>query len=140
MFAVTAVLKGLSSGDTIFDMNDVNLLFTLSLIIYSDTNGRPARKAAVRIAGAALLMPVAIYGLARLAGAGAHIALSKPDYYEDVLVATETAFEKRREIAEGRCTAATCPRSWGRRLGRSAGGRGGLRRPTKTMPQGIHTS
>ena len=31
----------------------------------------------------------------------AAIYLGKPDYYEDVLVATETAFEKEREIAEG---------------------------------------
>ena len=30
-----------------------------------------------------------------------YIALSNPDYYEDVLVATETAFEKKRKILEG---------------------------------------
>lgn len=30
-----------------------------------------------------------------------YIALSNPDYYEDVLVATETAFEKKRVLAEG---------------------------------------
>ena len=30
-----------------------------------------------------------------------YIALSNPDYYEDVLVATETAFEKKRVLGEG---------------------------------------
>lgn len=30
-----------------------------------------------------------------------YITLSNPDYYEDVLVATETAFEKKRVLAEG---------------------------------------
>jgi hypothetical protein len=30
-----------------------------------------------------------------------YIALSNPDYYEDVLVATETAFERKRVLAEG---------------------------------------
>ncbi len=30
-----------------------------------------------------------------------YIALSNPDYYEDVLVATETAFEKKRVLKEG---------------------------------------
>ncbi len=30
-----------------------------------------------------------------------YIALSNPDYYEDVLVATETAFEKKRVLSEG---------------------------------------
>ncbi len=30
-----------------------------------------------------------------------YIALSNPDYYEDVLVATETAFEKKRGLTEG---------------------------------------
>jgi MFS family permease len=35
-----------------------------------------------------------------------YIALSNPDYYEDVLVATETAYEKKRSIAEGNIDAA----------------------------------
>jgi hypothetical protein len=35
------------------------------------------------------------------AGMIAFIQLSNPDYYEDVLVATETAFEKKRAMAEG---------------------------------------
>jgi hypothetical protein len=42
-----------------------------------------------------------------LAGAAAAcILLSNPDYYEDVLVATETAYEKKRAIAEGNLLAA----------------------------------
>jgi hypothetical protein len=42
-------------------------------------------------------------GLLTLSGALLilYIALSNPDYYEDVLVATETAFEKKRVLAEG---------------------------------------
>jgi hypothetical protein len=217
MFAVISVQKGLSNGDAIFGMDDVNLLFVsptdsrpillygvvrmtktalwtgfiilfqsntlaatfnlgfggvlllvfgavlalillfvLSLIIYSATNGRPARKRAVKAIFVAFLLPLAIHGLTRLAGAGdmqsallelihspffawtpvagwssagavallegdavrallflglivltiavliAYIALSNPDYYEDVLVAAETSFEKKRNLAEGR--------------------------------------
>lgn len=43
------------------------------------------------------------YGLLVLSGALLilYIALSNPDYYEDVLVATETAFERKRVLAEG---------------------------------------
>jgi hypothetical protein len=43
------------------------------------------------------------FGLLVLSGALLilYIALSNPDYYEDVLVATETAFEKKRVLAEG---------------------------------------
>jgi hypothetical protein len=135
------------------------LLFTLSLVIYSVTNGRPARKRAVKLLCAAALLPLAAFCLTRLAGAAdpvaalpgvirspvfaftpvagwasagaifllegnagsgallfgligsaiivliAYIALSRPDYYEDVLVASETAFEKKRGIAEGRIDA-----------------------------------
>jgi hypothetical protein len=222
MFAVISVQKGLSNGDAIFSMDDVNLLFVspvdsrpillygivrmtrtalwtgffilfqsntlarvyglgfggvllllccavfalillfvLSLIIYSATNGRPARKRAVKAIFVALFLPLVIYGLTRLAGALdmqgalldiirspffawtpvagwssagaiallggdagsaflflgltvlaitsliAYIALSNPDYYEDVLVAAETSFEKKRDLAEGRIGAAT---------------------------------
>jgi hypothetical protein len=132
------------------------LLFTLSLIIYSATNGRPARKTAAKVVCFAAFAPLVIYALTRLAGTGgaqdalmdairspffaftpvagwtsagavaliegdaagglpflgldvlaiaaliAYIAFSNPDYYEDVLVATETAFEKKRDVAEGR--------------------------------------
>ncbi|NLN88328.1 MAG: hypothetical protein GX133_12180 [Syntrophomonadaceae bacterium] len=215
-FVVMAIHKGLSSGDVIFDMNDVNLLFVspvnsrlilmygvvrmaktaflagffilfqanffssvfgagfdalllvllgfmlavgwlqiLSLLIYSLTNGRPRRKMAVRILAVAAFIPLFVYVVVQLAGtadllialentlrspfvdwipvagwasagtaylisgvtgsgllfygllalSGAllilYIAWSNPDYYEDVLVATETAFERKRSLAEG---------------------------------------
>ena len=216
LFVFLAVQKGLSNGDVIFDMSDVNLLFVspvsprailmygivrmakmsflagffilfqgsslgtgfgvgfdavllillgfmlavsmlqiVSLVIYSLTNGRPARKRAVRLITAAVFLPLVSYigvqfaqtrdllgtlentlhspfvawtpvagwasegtvslisgnlgsgllflGLIVLAGAAfiLYIALSNPDYYEDVLVASETAFEKKRVMAEG---------------------------------------
>jgi hypothetical protein len=43
------------------------------------------------------------FGLLVLSGALLilYIALSNPDYYEDVLVATETAFERKRVMSEG---------------------------------------
>ena len=215
-FVVTAILKGLANGDTIFDMNDVNLLFVspvssrlilmygivrmaktaflagffilfqsnslstlfgvgfaavllvlfgfmlavgvlqiLSLLIYSLTNGKPRRKLAVRILATLAFLPLIVYTGVQLTGTGdplpalentlrspladwtpvagwasagvvslisgdlgsgfwffgllvlsgvlliLYIALSNPDYYEDVLVATETAFEKKRVLAEG---------------------------------------
>jgi hypothetical protein len=40
-------------------------------------------------------------------GITAYILLSNPDYYEDVLVATETAYEKKRAMADGNLGAAT---------------------------------
>ncbi|SMC72578.1 putative ABC exporter domain-containing protein [Papillibacter cinnamivorans] len=213
---IIAVQKGLSSGDAIFDMSDVNLLFVspvnprlillygivrmakmafwagffilfqsnslsngfgvgyggvlllllgfflafslmqvLSLLIYVLTNGRPKRKNAVKLIAVAAFLPVIAYtgvtfaavrsllpaleavlrspvstwapvagwasegivsliigntgrgllffGLIILAAAliMLYIALSNPDYYEDVLVATETAFEKKRSASEG---------------------------------------
>jgi len=216
IFVAIAVQKGLSNGDVIFDMNDVNLLFVspvnprlilmygivrmakmsffagffilfqgnslganfgvgfgallmvfigfilavsflqiVSLLIYSLTNGKPARKMAVRLISAALFLPLTaflgiqlistgdllfalentlrspvfdwtpvagwaaegvvsliagdwyggflFFGLIILAGALLilYIALSNPDYYEDVLVATETTFERKRTLAEG---------------------------------------
>jgi hypothetical protein len=216
LFLVIAVLKGLSSGDVIFDMNDVNFLFVspvsprlilmygivrmakmaflagffilfqsnslssgfgvgfgavlilllgfilavcllqiISLLIYSKTNGNPGRKRAVRLIAAAVFLPLLgflglqymknpdlvlalkstldsqifswtpvagwasegvtawitgdigngllFFGLHLLAGILLilYIALSNPDYYEDVLVATETTFEKKRSMAEG---------------------------------------
>ncbi|NLM21909.1 MAG: hypothetical protein GX207_09220 [Peptococcaceae bacterium] len=216
LFVVIAIQKGLMSGDVIFDMNDVNLLFVspvnsrlillygivrmakmaflagffilfqsnslsqgfgvgfeavllvllgfmlaicmlqiLSLLIYSLTNGKPRRKLAVRIISVAVFLPLFVYivvqliatgdlflalentlrsplaawtpvagwaaagtvsliagelgsgflflGLLVLSGAFLilYITLSNPDYYEDVLVATETAFEKKRVLAEG---------------------------------------
>lgn len=133
----------------------VSLLQILSLLIYSLTNGKPARKLAVRLIAVAVFLPLIAYlgvqfartgdpllalentlrssftawtpvagwaaegavslisgdmgsgllffGLLVLAGALLilYIALSNPDYYEDVLVATETAFEKKRVLSEG---------------------------------------
>lgn len=216
LFVVLAVKKGLSNGDVIFNMNDVNLLFVspvssrailmygivrmaktallagffilfqsnslsagfgigvdsvflillgfiiavstlqiLSLLIYSLTNGKPARKKVVWLIFSAILVPLIItigtqlatagdlltalenvlrspiaawtpvagwaskgivalisgnigdgflfFGLILFTGAALilYIALSNPDYYEDVLVATETAFERKRSISEG---------------------------------------
>ena len=214
IFYITSIQKGLSSGDSIFDMSDVNLIFVspvnpratllygvirlvgvsfwagffllfqgstlanfgigfggvfvlfgvfilnmvvltiLSLVIYSVTNGRPFRKMIVRIIAAAVFAPALLFfavrfftggdilqalndvigahlisaipvigwasagsialvegnmtaallwlGLLVLSGAGMllYIMLSRSDYYEDVLVATETAFEKKRAAAE----------------------------------------
>lgn len=217
IFVVIAIQKGLSNGDVIFDMSDVNLLFVspvnsrlilmygiirmakmaflagffilfqsnslstsfgvgfdgvflvlagfilavcllqiVSLLIYSLTNGKPKRKLVVRFVSVAVFLPLIAYlgiqlvtmggdllpalentlrspfaswtpvagwasqgvvslisgdigegllffGLIVLSGALLilYIALSNPDYYEDVLVATETTFEKKRVIAEG---------------------------------------
>ncbi|QOX64119.1 hypothetical protein FRZ06_12615 [Anoxybacterium hadale] len=216
IFAVIAVQKGLSNGDVIFDMNDVNLLFVspvssrkilmygilrmakmallagffilfqsnslssnfgvgfwavflvlfafvlavsllqiISLLIYSLANGKPKRKRKVRILTAIVFLPLAVslvsalvrtgdpllaaentlkapvaswtpvvgwaaegvvsiisgntgaglmfFGLIIITGAFLilYIALSNPDYYEDVLVATETTFEKKRGLSEG---------------------------------------
>lgn len=216
LFVVLAIQKGLSNGDVIFDMSDVNLLFVspvnprlilmygivrmakmafwagffilfqsntlssgfgigfeavlilllgfilavsflqiLSLLIYSLTNGKPRRKLMVKAIAVMVFLPLIAYlglqftsggdplsaltitlhspfaawtpvagwasegavslisgdigngllflGLHVLAGGLLllYIALSNPDYYEDVLVATETAFEKKRVISEG---------------------------------------
>ncbi|UWG96580.1 putative ABC exporter domain-containing protein [Dehalobacter sp. DCM] len=133
----------------------VGMLQVLSLLIYSLTNGKPARKRAVRLFAVLAFLPLLVYagiqlvstgdllaalentlgsslsawtpiagwastgtvalisgdlgtgflflGLLVLSGAllMLYIALSNPDYYEDVLVATETAFEKKRVLAEG---------------------------------------
>lgn len=214
---ITAIQKGLSHGDVIFDMSDVNLLFVspvsphnillygvvrmmktafwagffllfqshslasvygidfggvllilvafilaaslmqiLSLLIYSTTNGRPKRRMAVRLLTVAMFLPMAAFGLRQLietggdplatlaallrapvtawtpvvgwvsegalafltgnsaagwlffavtAAAGAalvvYILLSRPDYYEDVLVASETSYEKKRALSGG---------------------------------------
>ncbi|QIB69665.1 hypothetical protein Ami103574_10175 [Aminipila butyrica] len=215
-FVVLAIQKGLSNGDVIFDMSDVNLLFVspvsprlilmygivrmakmafwagffilfqsnslsssfgigfqsvlilllgfilavcllqiLSLLIYSLTNGKPGRKLLVKVISVLVFLPLIVYfgmqflrtgklilalhntllspvaswtpvagwasegaislisgqvgngllffGLMVVAGALLilYIALSNPDYYEDVLVATETAFEKKRVVSEG---------------------------------------
>jgi len=215
LFYAISIQKGLASGDAIFEMSDVNLLFVspvnpretllyglirlvgtafwagffllfqsstlanfgvgfggvlilfgafilntvvltlLSLVIYSATNGKPGRKRFVRILAAAVFVPLLAFfavrfiahgdmllalndiigspvlaatpivgwasagaialiegkllagfgwlGLLALSGAGMllYIMLSRADYYEDVLVATETAFEKKRAAAEG---------------------------------------
>lgn len=220
LFYVISIQKGLASGDAIFEMSDVNLLFVspvnpratllygvirlvgmsfwagffllfqsstlanfgvdfggvlilfgafilnmvaltlLSLLIYSVTNGKPARKRLVRILAVAVFLPLLIFfalrffangdilltlndvaespflatapfvgwtsagavaliegnllaglgwlGLLVLSGGGMllYLMLSRSDYYEDVLVATETAFEKKRAAAEGNLQAA----------------------------------
>ncbi|MDR0671422.1 MAG: putative ABC exporter domain-containing protein [Oscillospiraceae bacterium] len=214
---VTSIQKGLSRGDVIFDMSDVNLLFVspvpprsillygvirmmkvsfwagffllfqsnslsmgfgidfsglllilaafilavslmqiLSLLVYSTTNGRPSRRMAARLLAIAMFLPMTVHGLWQLveadgdllaalasllrapvtawtpvvgwmsegalafltgsaaagwmffgltAAAGAalvvYILLSRPDYYEDVLVASETSYEKKRAMSEG---------------------------------------
>lgn len=217
LFVWIAVQKGLSNGDVIFDMNDVNLLFVspvnsrlilmygivkmakmsffagffilfqsqsfrmnfgvgfdavlmvflgfmlamsllqiISLLIYSLTNSRPKRRTATKIIAVAAFLPLIttlgiqyigsgnlmaalentlrspVFSWTPVAGWAAegtvalvagdpvsgllflgtvalaggllifYIALSNPDYYEDVLVATETTFEKKRVLAEGR--------------------------------------
>ena len=215
LFFVMNIQKGLLSGDTIFEMSDVNLLFVspvnprkilfygliklakmsfwagifilfqsstlknfgidfggvliiffvyigvmmiysiLSLLIYSVTNGQPARKRIVKVLAVLMFVPLAAYGVYQFslfgdinltlnavldsaifyatpiigwATAGAlaliqgniligigwlasviasgvvmllYIMLSRSDYYEDVLVATETAFERARAVKEG---------------------------------------
>ena len=215
LFYGLSIQKGLTAGDAIFEMNDVNLLFVspvnprstllygiirlagmsfwagffilfqsstlanfgvgfggvlilfavfilhmivltlLSLVIYSTTNGQPVRKRVVRILAVAVFIPLIAFfaarffatgdllrtindvvqsavlaatpfigwasagavalmegnlmaglgwlGLVLLSGAGMllYIMLSRSDYYEDVLVATETAFERKRAAAEG---------------------------------------
>jgi len=220
LFFGISISKGLSGGDAIFEMNDVNLLFVspvssrkillygivrmaktafwagffilfqsnslanfgvgfdgvlltfagflfcvivltiLSLLIYSITNGKTLRKRIVKIFAVAVFIPLAVYlivqylntqdvllalesaftspffkfvpiagwtscaitsilsgdilngifffGLNFVLGAGLtiYILLSKADYYEDVLVATETAYEKKRALMEGNINAA----------------------------------
>jgi hypothetical protein len=215
MFIIIGVKQGLSSGGTMFEMNDVNFLFTSpidprkillygvlqmgktallasffllfqgntfnlfgvrlsglflviagfavgvclmqigAMVIYCLTNGRPKRKRVVRIAAAAVFLPMAVYLVVALVKYGDfalameqtinspamtwipaigwategpfafysgrigdglicfglcfiaigllenYLLRSRVDYYEDVLVATETAFEKKREMAEG---------------------------------------
>ncbi len=220
LFYVICIQKGLASGDSIFEMSDVNLLFVspvnsrstllygliklvgmsfwagffllfqssslshfgiryggililfvvfmlnmivltlLSLVIYSTTNGKPARKRWVRVLAFTVFVPLLAFaaiqflqagdailaldavihspvmaatpfigwasagaialiegkllagcvwlGLLVLTGAGLLMTImySRSDYYEDVLVATETAFEKKRAVAEGDIQAA----------------------------------
>jgi len=217
MFLVFAVQKGLNSGDKIFDMNDVNLLFVspvnpratllygvvkmmsiafltgffilfqgntlalafgiglggvllilagfilavillqiLSLLIYSNTNGNRKRKRLTIAFSVLISLPLVSYALLAFIESGGDflaaaettlrsplgswfpvsgwasaavtsfisglisrglmftsvllgfsallifiIIKSNPDYYEDVLVATETAYEKKRSFEEG---------------------------------------
>ncbi len=217
LFFVAAVKQGLSQGSTLFDMEDVNLLFVapveprsvllygvarvmktmalasvfvlfqagtlrtfgvgfsgvailyggyllaavvtqvFGLVLYSVTNGRPTRKRIAKGIIALLFLPMivtAVWQFVRLNGdvraallalmdtpataftpilgwasagivaftagnaaAGALffgllalfgiilvavIYFGKPDFYEDVLVASETAFERKRELTEGK--------------------------------------
>jgi hypothetical protein len=215
MFIIIGVKQGLSSGGTMFEMNDVNFLFTSpidprkillygvlqmgktallasffllfqgntfnlfgvrlsglflviagfalgvclmqigSMVIYCLTNSRPKRKRVVKIITAAVFVPMIIYFVYALVTSGnfamameqtinspamtwipaigwvtegpfafytgrigdgliyfgfcmiaiglleQYLLRSRVDYYEDVLVATETAFEKKRDLAEG---------------------------------------
>jgi hypothetical protein len=215
MFIIIGVKQGLSNGSTMFEMNDVNFLFTSpldprkillygviqmgktalfasffllfqgntfnlfgvrlgglflviagfaigvclmqlgSMVIYCLTNSRPKRKRVVKIITAAVFVPMIIYFVYTLVASGdfAHameqtinsptmswipaigwvtegpfafysgrigdgliylglcfiviglleqyLMRSRVDYYEDVLVATETAYEKKRDLAEG---------------------------------------
>ncbi len=215
LFFGMSIQKGLTTGDTIFEMNDVNFLFAaplepraillyglvrlakvsllggffilfqgstlaqfgvrfsgvltlffvfiltitvltlFSLLLYSQTNGNPNRQRLVKIAVICLFLPAAAHfalqffsgtapalaltntlssltvkaiplvgwaasgaiallagnilsgllwlGLLVFAGVGmvVYIMLGHLDYYEDVLVATETAFQKKRAAAEG---------------------------------------
>lgn len=219
VFLLTGIGKGLSRGETIFDMSDVNLLFVspvsphkiliygiirltrnsfyatffilfqynslslfgtdfggvflilacfilanivisiLALIIYNLTNQRPRRQLAVKLLTAAAFTPLMLCFLTVLIQSGdpmnsltaaitspflvgipivgwiaaaitaffggeiitgffflglhllmggvllIYILRSKADYFEDSLVATETAFEKTRALAEGNITA-----------------------------------
>lgn len=222
LFSVLTISKGMESGDTFFDMSDVNMLFVspispkkvliygvirlaktaflasfffllqiqnlknifnvgfdgvliilltyvlcmvltqiISLLIYSLTNGKPKRKQFVKLIGVILVLPALILFLTKyistnnfgqslievlktpyvnllpVAGWGATAALetisgnfinaflyygiivatgvfaiviltvSNSDYYEDVLCATETNYEKKRALSEGNINAAT---------------------------------
>ncbi|MCL2243904.1 MAG: putative ABC exporter domain-containing protein [Treponema sp.] len=221
IFTALALSKGLSGGDNIFEMNDVNLLFVspvsprkillygivrmaktaflagffipfqagwlsvfginfggvmlifagfilsvivltiVSLFIYSKTCGSDVRKKFFRCFVLSLLLPLAVFlvyqyfqikdiyltleaaicspfmkfipvagwtasGLTSLltgditggifflslnlllgAGLTIYILLSRADYYEDVLVTTETAYEKKRAVSDGNITAAS---------------------------------
>lgn len=215
LFYALAIQKGLTSGDVIFDMPDVNLLFTsplrpqsilvygltrlakssilasvfilfqgatlasfgigisglvvmfivfivcmvslslLSLVLYTLTNSQPRAKMIVRIVAIVVFVPALLYFffhllstedvtiaaqtvfaspvfsaiplvgwatsgtigllqgdimgsvlwlallLAACIGMFLSILLGRIDYYEDVLVSTETAFERRRAASEG---------------------------------------
>jgi hypothetical protein len=216
LYVLVGVWQGLSGGNAIFGMSDVNLLFvspvdvrhillygvvrmtnisfravgivlfqgpnlvlnyglgaggiwlilagfvlsacfmqSMTLLIYSLTNGRPARKRATLLIVGLVFLPVAAYCGARFFQTGniwgaledtlrspffswmpvmgwvpegvlaflegefltgclffgavvfasalpvVYIMFSRPDYYEDVLVAAETAFERKRAIAAG---------------------------------------
>jgi hypothetical protein len=133
----------------------VGMFQILSLLIYSQTNGKPNRKRTVRLLAVLVFLPLMVYTGVQLVGTGdllsalentlrspfltwtpvvgwasagtvaliagdmgsgflffgllvlsgalliLYIALSNPDYYEDVLVATETAFERKRVMSEG---------------------------------------
>ncbi len=220
LFVVVSIVKSLSNGDNIFEMNDVNFLFVspisprkiliygilrltkvsflagffilfqsnslrifgiqfggliiillgfmqaivilsvLSLILYNLTNGNPRYKLFVKLIASLLFLPLIIFLVVQLInkqdivlaleasikssfmafipvagwtaasityflsgelfkgavflainlifgiGLVLYLLLSKIDYYEDTLIATETVFEKKRAQAEGNITMA----------------------------------
>lgn len=67
-----------------------------------------AASACIAVFSGAVLTGLFFFGITVLFGAAliAYLALSRTDYYEDVLVATETTFEKRRAQESGNINAA----------------------------------
>jgi hypothetical protein len=238
MFFVISIQRGLVSGDAIFEMSDVNLLFVspiksqsiliyglvklaktsflasvfilfqggtlssfgidfggllilfvvficamiifsfVSLVIYSVTNGKPVRKHIVKVIASLIFLPLIIQfvinfmsigdtmmsvlatlnstafqctpilgwatagtfaliqgktmsallwlGLTLISGIVlfVYLMLSRSDFYEDVLVATETAFEKKRAAKEGDIQTAIAGRAKTKVRGIGLGGRG----------------
>lgn len=85
-----------------------------------------ASAGAIALATGSLLPGLGWLGLLVLSGAGLLLYLmrSRSDYYEDVLVATETAFEKARATAEGDMQAAFSTAARAKVRGTGLAGRG----------------
>ncbi|MDR0904942.1 MAG: putative ABC exporter domain-containing protein [Oscillospiraceae bacterium] len=100
--AVLAVVNFIQSGDI---KTALELTVNSPVASFTPIVGWASQGATALIAGS--FTGWLFLGLLVLACAGAviFIMLSNPDYYEDVLVATETAFERRRNAAEGRASA-----------------------------------
>ena len=87
------------SGDILAALNDIaNSPFLAATPFIGWTSA-----GAIALINGNLLVGFGWLGLLVLSGVGMilYIMLSRSDYYEDVLVATETAFEKKRAAAEG---------------------------------------